>query len=236
MNFRRLALSSAVFFLSAAAWTGASRAAFEGDLASPHRIVLTLTADPAHSQAVTWRAAAKAARPRAQIAVASANPSFGRAAVTTAGKATGVDSAGTTGTYAAVFLGLNPDTAYSYRVGDGDRWSEWNLFHTASEKADPFSFLYFGDAQNNIASLWSQVVRSAVFRNPQARFLVHAGDLVSEGHDERLWDEWTAALGFLASMIPSLPVPGNHDLHRPGRDTLSAPLPWNRIFRPVLRK
>jgi hypothetical protein len=44
---------------------------------------------------------------------------------------------------------------------------------------------------------------------------VHAGDLLAEGYDDRLWGEWTDALGFISTAIPSIPVPGNHDLHRP---------------------
>jgi len=41
---------------------------------------------------------------------------------------------------------------------------------------------------------------------------------VNEGYDDRLWEEWCDALGFLSSNVPSLPVVGNHDLHRiPGQ-------------------
>ncbi len=37
----------------------------------PQRIILTLTADPAHSMAVTWRSAQAEATPAVQVAVAS---------------------------------------------------------------------------------------------------------------------------------------------------------------------
>ena len=87
-------------------------------------------------------------------------------------------------------------------AGDDTKWSEWNNFRTASENAAPISFLYFGDAQNDIASLWTRVVRTAVLRTQGARFMVHAGDLVAQGYDERLWDEWTRALGFVTAMLP----------------------------------
>ena len=30
-----------------------------------------------------------------------------------------------------------------------------------------------------------------------------------------LWGEWSDALGFISATVPSIPVPGNHDLHRP---------------------
>jgi predicted phosphodiesterase len=63
--------------------------------------------------------------------------------------------------------------------------------------------------------LWSRAIRSALLTAPDARFVVHAGDLLAEGYDDRLWGEWSDALGFIGATIPSFPVPGNHDLHRP---------------------
>ena len=56
------------------------------------------------------------------------------------------------------FSELKPDTLYAYRVGSGDRWSEWIQFRTAKAEAAPFSFLYFGDAQNSILSFWSRII------------------------------------------------------------------------------
>ena len=52
------------------------------------------------------------------------------------------------------FTNLKPDTKYLYRVGDGANWSEWFEFETASNKAEPFSFVYVGDAQNDIKEHW----------------------------------------------------------------------------------
>ena len=48
----------------------------------PERIILSLTADPAHSQAVTWRTDKGLSSAQAQIAPASANPNFEKAATT----------------------------------------------------------------------------------------------------------------------------------------------------------
>ena len=131
--------------------------------------------------------------------------------------------------------GWSRNTAYCYRVGDGQVWSEWNVFHTASTKPEPFRFLYVGDEQNAIKSLWSRSIRRAYAAAPDARFLVHAGDLVAEGYDDRLWGEWSDALSFISATVPSIPVPGNHDLHRPAsapdaKATLAAPWPWRRHF------
>ncbi len=203
----------------------------------PERIILSLTADPAHSQAVTWRTEKALNIAQAQIAQASANPDFAKAAATvtaTVAKAE-VASGKTAGEYAAYFTGMTPNTKYSYRVGDGTTWSEWNSFRTASDKPEPFRFLYLGDEQNSIKSLWSRSIRSAYSKAPDARFIVHAGDLLEEGYDDRLWGEWCDAMGFISAEIPSLATPGNHDLHRiPGsadnKEVLSVSPLWRHHF------
>jgi 3',5'-cyclic AMP phosphodiesterase CpdA len=205
--------------------------------AIPSRIVLTWAGDPARTQAVTWRTELAAASPQAQIAKFSANPKFEPSARTiTATFAKDDLGDGRWAThYAARFQGLEPGTAYCYRVGDGQVWSEWNVFRTASTRPEPFRFLYVGDEQNSIKSLWSRSIRRAYAAAPDARFLVHAGDLVAEGYDDNLWGEWSDALSFISATVPSIPVPGNHDLHRPAgavdaKTSLAAAWPWSRHF------
>jgi 3',5'-cyclic AMP phosphodiesterase CpdA len=205
--------------------------------AVPSRIVLSWAGDPARTQAVTWRTEIAAASPQAQVAKFVADPKFEPSAGTVRA-AFAKDDLGdgrSAAHYAARFEGLDPDTAYCYRVGDGQVWSEWNVFHTASAKPAPFRFLYVGDEQNSIKSLWSRSIRRAYAAAPDARFLVHAGDLVAEGYDDSLWGEWADALSFISATVPSIPVPGNHDLHRPAgapdvKTSLAAAWPWRRHF------
>ena len=168
----------------------------------PQRVILSLTADPSHSQAVTWRTIKAVSSAQAQIAPASANPSFEKAAVTVTASAAPADAT-KPAEYAVQFEGLVPNTHYSYRVGDGATWSEWNSFRTASDQPDAFRFLYLGDEQNSIRSLWSRAIRAAYSKAPDARFIVHAGDLLEEGYDDRLWGEWSDAMGFIGAIAKS---------------------------------
>ncbi len=187
----------------------------------PSRIILCITADPAHNQTVTWRTTKDLAAPQGQIALLTSAPDFGAGAESLAATTVPLDLTspevpeGTkTQNYYLTFKNLQPDTAYGYRVGDGTVWSPWNVFKTASDKPEPFRFLYLGDPQNDLASLWSRTARLSFQQAPDAAFMLFAGDIVNNGYDDQLWGEFAEALGFISAMIPSLPTPGNHDTHR----------------------
>jgi 3',5'-cyclic AMP phosphodiesterase CpdA len=123
---------------------------------------------------------------------------------------------------------LAADTQYVYRVGDGVNWSEWIQFRTASKDARPFTFVYFGDAQNDIRSHWSRVVREAHADAPRASFMLHAGDLVNRANRDAEWGEWLGAGGWLNAMIPTVATPGNHEYDGDPEKVLSQH--WRRQF------
>jgi len=112
------------------------------------------------------------------------------------------------------FTNLSPDSLYAYRVGNGTIWSEWFQFRTASRHAETFSFLYFGDVQDNIFSLWSRTIRTAVLKSPEVRFMIHAGDMVNRQNYDREWNEWFNAGGWIFAAIPSIPAIGNHEYRK----------------------
>lgn len=184
--------------------------------ARPDRIVLNITANPSRSAAVTWRTDAATDSGYAEIAPATPNPAF-------TGKATRLP-AGTSGVlsdtlrvryHSVVFDNLQPDTEYAYRVGRGDDWSEWFEFRTAGLPGQPFSFIYLGDAQTNLFSLWSRAIRKAWAAAPDARLIIHAGDLVNRGNNNHEWQGWFEAGNFIHASIPGLMTPGNHEYHYP---------------------
>jgi hypothetical protein len=186
----------------------------------PDRIVLTWSGDPATTQSVTWRTDTTIRVAKAQIVIAADGPRMEPDARTVDATTQRLDTrsvpdAGDVVHYHAVtFTGLTPDTLYAYRVGNGERWTEWFQFRTASTKKKPFSFLYVGDAQNDILSLWSRVIREGFRTAPDARFIIHAGDLVNDGNADWQWGEWFRAGGFIHAMTASVPAAGNHE-YRP---------------------
>ncbi|WJK38480.1 metallophosphoesterase family protein [Solwaraspora sp. WMMA2056] len=185
----------------------------------PDRIMLIPTTTPATSQKVTWRADAPADWAQAEIleaprALVGGVPAAD--ATVTRVMARNTSAVNTTLGYASTyheveFTGLKPDTRYTYRVGDGTNWSEWIDFTTAADGFDPFSFIYYGDAQNNLDSAVPRVFRQAFADRPEAKLVVNAGDLIDNANSEEQWGQWHKADGFINQQVASISIPGNHE-------------------------
>ena len=185
----------------------------------PDRIILTFHGDPATRRAVTWRTDTSITQAVAQIAEATVNSGFTKDAVTH----NAVTETFDLGLYkrntslvvhyhSVIFEGLQPDTLYAYRVGDGDKnWSEWIQFRTAKTSYAPTQFVYFGDAQTSVLAHWSRVIRMAYHTAPHASFVIHAGDLINDAHRDYEWAQWYKAGGFIHSQWTAIPVVGNHE-------------------------
>ena len=190
---------------------------------TPDRIIANLTVDPAHSIAVNWRTNQQIDSGLVQIALATDGPEF---LLSDIRKVKAVSQRFENQNsreplvkatfHSAVIANLQPNTTYVYRVGNGlkddDYWSEWYQITTANADMDaPFSFIYFGDAQNNVKSLWSRVVRNSYRQFPEVDFMLHAGDLINDRDANKEWGEWFYAGSFIHATIPSIMTPGNHE-------------------------
>ena len=180
----------------------------------PDRVVLTWNDDPASTQAVNWRTDVSVQKGIAQLAIANSN---GRALEPKEFKAetTYFKSDINQAHYHSVtFKNLKSDTLYAYRVGDGVNWTEYYHFKTASSEEKPFSFIYFGDAQNEVKTHWSRVFREAFRDAPRAAFTLHAGDLV-DGHNlDSQWGDWHQGPDWVNGTIPVIATPGNHEYQK----------------------
>ena len=194
------------FLLPAVAAFGALGAA----AGLPDRVVLTWRSDPATSQAVTWRSTGTEAPAWAEYQVATDGvlaATGARVPATTENVA--VAGAGVR-SHTAEFTVLAPNTLYAYRVGNGEASSEWHQFRTAQDGPARFSFIYFGDAQNDIRTHWSRVFREAVRQAPDVRFTLHAGDLVNRAENDAEWSEWFGAPAWYNAAVPVVAAAGNH--------------------------
>ncbi|MCU0227420.1 MAG: metallophosphoesterase family protein [Bryobacterales bacterium] len=178
----------------------------------PDRIMLGITPDPSTSMSVNWRTSTDVSSAKAELAEAEDGPDFTKRAKETKATSQPLKTDINEAHFHTVqFTGLKPDTLYVYRVGDGKNWSEWNQFRTAAAGRDPLTFIYVGDAQNNIYSMWSRVIRAAYSSAPDTRFILHAGDLINRRDRDGEWGEWFYGAGWINSKVPIVAVPGNHE-------------------------
>ena len=197
----------------------------------PDRVVLTWAEDPKTTQTVTWRTSTEVTESFAEIVLADESPEFPKNATRlTANTILNNDGAVQAHYHNVTFSGLLPGKLYAYRVGHGELWTEWFHFRTAASEVEPFSFIYFGDAQNDVKSMWSRVIRQAFIDLPKAAFMLHAGDLINRSNSDKEWGEWHHAGGFIHAMIPSIATPGNHEYFRDEAGTLTVDHHWNATF------
>jgi hypothetical protein len=196
----------------------------------PDRIMLTIPGDPATSRAVSWRTVYEDTVSIGEIALMDAAPELEKTKVTVTGTfAPWEEGSRSAMGHKVIFKDLKPDTKYAYRVGDGENWSEWFQFKTSSDRAEPFSFLYFGDVQNSIKSYGSRVLRQAYSHFPNADFMLFAGDLVGESREE-YWRDFFYAGGWIFGMLPSVPTPGNHEYDEHLFKSRTPSKHWNQIY------
>jgi 3',5'-cyclic AMP phosphodiesterase CpdA len=210
----------------------------------PDRVIVTIEDDPRTSFSVSWRTSADVEATGAEIVVAADHSRIDIGAIQVGAATQAVDlhskrvddevfalrwndDLEQPAYHSVRFTGLEPDTLYAYRVmGAEGHWSEWYQTRTAPDAGTPYRFLYFGDAQDGILSHWARVVRGAFAAAPDARFAIHAGDLVNIASRDFEWAAWFQAVGFIHGMIPALPLAGNHEyfdgISRPGDGPVNA--------------
>lgn len=222
--FKRVLALISIISLSAMAHENHQMRHWEIPSPDPDRIFLTFFEDPATSRAVTWRTDNSVTNAVAEIAVALGEPCFDQKATAVQAETEIVDLGKVLKKprepvhyHSAVFQGLEPDTLYAYRVGDGEkRWSEWIQFRTAASDTSGFRFVYFGDAQNDVMSRWSRTIRMAHQTAPDAAFALHAGDLINRADSDPEWAGWFKAGSYLHAQWTGVPVIGNHEYNPVG--------------------
>lgn len=218
----------------------------------PDRVIATIEGDPATSISVNWRTAGSVTATRAEIARALPDARFDLLARSVTAQSETVDPAAiqragvsipvshnqglsAAAYHSARFDDLEPDTLYAYRVqGAEGKWSEWFQTRTAPREG-PVKFIYLGDAQNGLDSHWPRVIRAAFQTAPDARFILHAGDLVNRGSRDLEWAEWFRAGSFIHGMVPAIPVAGNHEYEALGLTEADKQRALSFLWRPQFR-
>lgn len=173
--------------------------------------------------AVTWRCPMEVEKSYIQYQVATPNPVTDprTGTILEAGMeldtVTYDDQTGIYKSFRVKLENLEPGTKYMYRVGSDEHgWSEWIQVDLPTAHPDSaFTFIYLGDPQNDLRSQWSRTIRQAFRTNPEASFILYAGDLVNRGYNDREWGDLYEGGDFIHRMIPSIMTPGNHEYAYP---------------------
>lgn len=198
----------------------------------PDRVILNLTENPETSIAVNWRTDTTVTLGVVEWALATAGPEF----LTSVKKVEANkeflrvvregDPTVAANYFSATVEGLIPGKKYVYRVGTDGAWSEWHQVQMPDPSKNKLSFIYFGDAQNDVKSMWSRVIREAYKTLPKVDFMLHAGDLINRHDRDVEWGEWFYAGNFIHATVPSVMTPGNHEY---GKGVILSPQ-WRRQF------
>ncbi|WP_163580791.1 phosphodiester glycosidase family protein [Gracilibacillus saliphilus] len=111
---------------------------------------------------------------------------------------------------------LERGTSYTYRVGDGKGYySETGTFKTAPTNSNETKFLVFGDSQAGSLEtyqLWGNTVDTAFNHYPDSEFIIHLGDMVDHGHNEKQWNWWFETAQDHLLNTTTQTVVGNHEV------------------------
>ncbi|PZX53946.1 3',5'-cyclic AMP phosphodiesterase CpdA [Algoriphagus ratkowskyi] len=185
----------------------------------PDRIILNLSENPLEGIGINWRTDTSRNFSQLEFAVATAGPEY-REAVSLLEAETETLVSQHEGepvihaNYHQVNLtGLKAGEQYVYRVGTEENWSEWFQFSIPEDDKE-VNFLYLGDVQNEVVSMFSRVIREAMINLPKMDFTVYAGDLIDNEHADFEWGGWFEAGDWIHATIPSMMTPGNHEFSK----------------------
>ncbi len=206
-----------------------------GATTRPDHIILTWTDDPKTTQTISWRAVTGTDNGSIRFYEAATSASTVTAAASVKlFRAERGDAQGSFKLFTVTLSGLKPGARYNYIPVAGEIEGEAHSFMTEPAVEPSFSFLLFGDSQsgkkdNPDYKPWQKTVSAAWAGNPDARFIMNAGDLVETGQDIRHWNNWLdAAAGVIAS-VPEMPVEGNHETYYVS-DSPSKPVYLTALF------
>jgi phosphodiesterase/alkaline phosphatase D-like protein len=169
-----------------------------------------ITRDSSTSRTIMWQSAL----PEPEALVEYRLPGAGETTTVPATNETFADDKTTTYIHSSTLTELKPGTKYEYRVGYGDKRSEWQTLVTA-DRSHVFKALIFPDSQSSDYKVWKETAAPAWKANQDAQFFINMGDLVDNGEDHTQWHTWFDVVDsiHLADKIPMAPVMGNHETY-----------------------
>jgi Predicted phosphohydrolases len=206
--------------------------------AVPKSIINTFGKDPETGHCFTWYTSAAEKNGFVEYCIKDKFDGFGRSNILRV-KATSYVSKNDQDTrviYKAELKNLKPGTVYVYRVGYTNCYSAQGAFKTAEHALKSFTFINITDTQGVSVgdyAKWKNILDKALGRFPDARFLVHTGDMVDDGQRINQWDTFTRVVGSELMKLPIAPVVGNHEVLNKNSTNFNAKNFTDRFDLPV---
>lgn len=126
-----------------------------------------------------------------------------------------VHSAGPGVLHELVVSGLTAGLRYRYTLSGPGLTPQEGHFSTAPAGAESFRFVLYGDTRSHAAA---HAAIAESIRREAPDFVVHTGDLVSDGRRERDWQQFFEIERELLRDTLFIPVIGNHELRPPSHE------------------
>lgn len=130
-----------------------------------------------------------------------------------AGVTVSARSEGRDGVHELRLAGLRDGARYRYTVSGPGLAPAEGTFSTLPSAQVPFRFVVYGDTRS-VPTVHASVVEAVRREGPD--FVVHTGDLVEDGRDLAVWQEFFTLEAPLLRSTIFVPVIGNHEIVRPG--------------------
>ncbi len=183
-----------------------------GSAPHPDHIMLSFCGDPRYEMAVTWRTDLSANDGYLLLTDKNATQTKIDAVCTVFESDIDVSKINT-----AIIRNLEPGSTYTYTCGDDENRSSEFSFTTQEENCDKFKFIVISDHQ--VGDPWPKpdyssvknILKYALERDPDIRFILTAGDNCDDGQNELQWNGMFSGLDGIIESVPYMMTTGNHD-------------------------
>lgn len=195
----------------------------------PTYVNLFVTASPKTEQSIVWQTAPRVEQTFIQYAKNDEFASFDQSGAMELEAQSSLllvpKNVGEIRYHKTLLTGLEPGTAYRYRVGYPGHWSAEHVFTTEPEQNAPFSFLFVTDSHTNSENgrtIFRNLMDQALEDVPDTRFVMHGGDVVDDGGVFAEWNNYLMAAESFSASIPSAYTMGNHDVKNGGKQVFTS--------------
>ena len=184
-----------------------------GSTKQPDHIFLSFNGDPKTSMNVTWRTSVDVKNGYALYHEEKSSVEM-KAVASTDVFESDIDISNM---FWANMTNLKPGTKYYYTVGDDETRSDEFYFTTEPENAESFKFICVADQQKGEPwelpdyGTFTEFMKKTLQENPDAKFILTAGDNTDCGQHEVQWNGAFSGLKGIAEHIPFMMTLGNHD-------------------------